>query len=437
MADLHELSLMLKSLEEQMVTCMRCGMCQAACPIYAETGRETDVARGKIVLLEHLSQEMLKDPKGVKQRLENCLLCGSCAAACPSGVKVLDLFLQARAIINGYLGLPRAQRMVFRLLLARPALFNSVVSMASKFQGIFTKKASDMLGASCARFESGPLKDRHFMPLADTPFHEQVPKLDEPAGKSGFRVAFFPGCLVDKVFPDVAGSVRRALGHHDVGIYMPSGQACCGIPALASGDRQAFMQLVRQNLKFFRNTDYQALVTPCATCTATIKEIWPMMGQFFTAQEKDDIARIAEKTMDITQFLADNFQCEPAGKNSGKVTKLTYHDPCHLKKSLQVHQQPRTLLRANPDYEFTEMADADRCCGMGGSFGLKNYEISKKVGNRKLENILKSEADVVCTACPACMLQIIDLVSKKGPGIRVRHPVQVYAESLPEKRSPS
>ena len=66
MADIHELSRLLRELDEQMIACMRCGMCQAVCPLYAETGRETDVARGKIVLLERLSQELLKDPKGVK-----------------------------------------------------------------------------------------------------------------------------------------------------------------------------------------------------------------------------------------------------------------------------------------------------------------------------------------------------------------------------------
>ena len=432
MADIHELSRLLRELDEQMIACMRCGMCQAVCPLYAETGRETDVARGKIVLLERLSQELLKDPKGVKQRLDNCLLCGSCAADCPSGVKVLDLFLKARMIINGYLGLPPAKKAIFRQVLTRPALFNGLISIASKFQGVFTRSAgSEIIGASCARFQSGPLKDRHFMPLAKTPWHKQTPELNEVAGPGDAKVAFFPGCLVDRVFPDVAQSVHKSLGHHGIKIYMPARQSCCGIPALSSGDSQSFVQLVRQNIKLFAGKDFQFLVTPCATCTATIKEIWPMMADYFLPEEKEKIAEVSEKTMDITQYLADKVSLQMPAGDRGKGIKITYHDPCHLKKSLNVHAQPRALINANPDYSLVEMDEADRCCGMGGSFGLQNYELSKKVGGRKLQNIVQSEAEVVSTACPACMLQIIDLLSRSNSRIQVKHAVQVYAENLP------
>lgn len=430
MAELRELSRLLRELDDQMITCMRCGMCQAVCPLYAETGREADVARGKIVLLEHLSRDLLKDPEGVKQRLENCLLCGSCAAACPSGVKVLDLFLKARAVINGYLGLSPAKKAVFRLVLTRPELFNRLISMASRLQGIFTRPADDLLGASCARFEAGPLKDRRFMPLARTPWHKQTPELNEPAGPGDTKVAFFPGCLVDKVFPDVAQSVHKALGHHGIKIYLPARQSCCGIPALSSGDARSFVQMVRQNLALFAGGDFQFLVTPCATCTATIKEIWPMMGDYFLPEEKEKIAAVAAKTMDITQFLAEKTSLEPPAAGSEPGVKVTYHDPCHLKKSLGVHAQPRALINANPDYAFVEMDEADRCCGMGGSFGLQNYDLSKKVGERKLQNILESDVDVVGTACPACMLQLIDMLSRSRSPIQVKHAVQIYAENL-------
>ena len=79
----------MRELEDQLVVCMRCGMCQAVCPLFRETGFEADVARGKLALLDGLLQEMFKDPQGVYERLNKCLLCGSCAANCPSGVSVL------------------------------------------------------------------------------------------------------------------------------------------------------------------------------------------------------------------------------------------------------------------------------------------------------------------------------------------------------------
>src|SRR5512135_3468712 len=108
MSSIEVLARLVQELDDQLVVCMRCGMCQAVCPVFAETGRESDVARGKLALLDGLLQQMFEDPHGVHERLSKCLLCGSCAANCPSGVKVLDIFLKARAILSGYIGLPPA-----------------------------------------------------------------------------------------------------------------------------------------------------------------------------------------------------------------------------------------------------------------------------------------------------------------------------------------
>ena len=110
---------------------------------------------------------------------------------------------------------------------------------------------------------------------------------------------------------------------------------------------------------------------------------------------------------------------------------ITYHDPCHLKKSLGVSDQPHTLLKSLSGYRFREMAKPETCCGCGGSFLLKQYESSKAVGERKRDNILKSGAEVVATACPACLLQLSDLFSRGGDKIRVRQVIELFAENLP------
>ncbi|MBU4606274.1 MAG: 4Fe-4S dicluster domain-containing protein, partial [Proteobacteria bacterium] len=154
MSSVTQLARLLAELDEQLIACMRCGFCQSVCPLYGETGREADVARGKLALLDGLAHELLSDPHGVQERLERCLLCGSCAANCPSGVKVLDIFLKARAILSGYLGLPPAKKLLFRQVLARPALFNKLMSLAPRFEGLLTKPVDSLLDTSCARFTS-------------------------------------------------------------------------------------------------------------------------------------------------------------------------------------------------------------------------------------------------------------------------------------------
>ena len=98
MSSMKELARLMKELDNQLVACMRCGLCQAVCPLFAATGREADVARGKLALLSGLAQEIFQNPRGVQDHLNHCLLCGSCAANCPSGVKVLDIFIKGRAI---------------------------------------------------------------------------------------------------------------------------------------------------------------------------------------------------------------------------------------------------------------------------------------------------------------------------------------------------
>ncbi|MFW6055554.1 MAG: (Fe-S)-binding protein, partial [Thermodesulfobacteriota bacterium] len=339
-------------------------------------------------------------------------------------------FLQARAIITAYLGLSPLKKAIFRGMLAKPWLFNTVFNLAPKFQNLFTKSVNDTLGSSCARFMSPLLGDRHFQLLAKTSWHKQQGTVDTPRGASNVKVAFYPGCVVDKVYPRVAEAAFQILSTHGVGIYMPSRQVCCGIPALSSGDRKSFDRLVKDNLRLFSDLNFDYLITPCATCTSTIKKIWPLMARDYPEQEQEKIKTLADKTRDITEFVAQTFSSPPASAQAVELRKVTYHDPCHLKKSLAVSAEPRRLLLSSPDFELVEMTDADRCCGMGGTFNLQHYDLSKQIGDKKLQSILDTQADVVATCCPACMMQITDLLSRAEASMEVRHVLEIYAQGL-------
>jgi glycolate oxidase iron-sulfur subunit len=273
-SDVTQLARLVKELDDQLAVCMRCGLCQSVCPLYAQTGRETDVARGKLALLDGLAKDLLDEPQAARERLERCLLCGSCAANCPSGVKVLDIFLKARAILAGYLGLSPAKRLVLRGLLANPGLMRRLLMAAPAFEGLWSKPVDELLGTSCARLRSPLLGDRHFKRLAGKPFLAETPLPSSAPGASGLRVAFFVGCLIDNVFPEVGHAAVKALKHHGVGLALPAGQACCGIPALSAGDLTAFAKLLKINLEQFSPGDFDHLVTACATCTSTIKKVW-------------------------------------------------------------------------------------------------------------------------------------------------------------------
>jgi glycolate oxidase iron-sulfur subunit len=431
MTSVEDLARLMREIEEQLVVCMRCGMCQAVCPLFEQTGREADVARGKLSLLDGLLQEMFQNPGEVQERLNKCLLCGSCAANCPSGVQVLEIFIKARAILTGYLGLSSAKRLVLRKMLAHPALFDRLAAWGAKFQQLLTKPANDILGTSCARISSPLLADRHFLPLAATPFHRKTPELDTQAGSSGLKVAFYVGCLIDKIFPQIAQATIEVLNYHGVGIYLPPHQGCCGIPAVSAGDTKAFGDLLLHNLEKFNPDQFDYLVTACGTCTSTIREVWPLLVPDHAAEITSCVRALASKTLDINQFLVAkvgvNALGQPRADNSSIVT---YHDPCHLKKGLGVAAEPRKLIDSHPNMQLREMTESDWCCGLGGSFNLQYYDISSRIGQKKRTNITATGCSTVATGCPACMLQIADMLSQSAQSIRIRHPIEIYADAI-------
>lgn len=429
MTDMKAIADLMRDLEDRLVVCMRCGMCQAVCPVFAQTGREADVARGKLALLDGLLQEMFQDPEGVYERLNRCLLCGSCAANCPSGVNVLDIFLKARAILVGFMGLSPAKRLVLRGLLSHPDIFDRVAEWAGRFQRIFTKPANAVIGTSCARIVSPLLGGRHFRTLAPEAFHQGTPAMDTPAGTRGVRVGFFVGCLIDKIFPNIARAAMEVFDRYEVGVFLPGGQGCCGIPAISSGDHETFLRLLKHNLSLFEAGTFDALVTACATCTSTIKKVWPAMVTDQPAEFQQRVKRLSDKTEDISAFVVSRFDPAPAVKRKGSAIPVTYHDPCHLKKSLGISVEPRRLIDAHPDFNLVEMAEPDACCGMGGSFNLQYYEISANIGNLKRRQIVETGASVVATGCPACMMQISDMLSQAGNKITLRHPIEIFAEA--------
>ncbi len=427
---------LMKALDHQVARCSRCGTCHSVCPLYGVTRNESDVARGKLMLLDGLMRAFFGHPKGVSERLNRCLLCGSCAVACPRGVNSIEIFLTARAIISGYQGLSPVKKVFFRKVLANPALFDRIAEHGIRWQDLFPRKTGMAPGSSCAKFVSSLVSHRHIVPLAPVPFHK-IPTHKAPAANSsGMRVALFVGCIIDKVYPHVADAIVRVLEHHGARVIIPAHQGCCGIPALASGDQAAFGQMVANHLTIFDPSEFDYLVTGCATCTATIKTLWPAFFKSgFTAasaRQEADVCGISEKTQDINAFLVNIMGIPPAGQQpfNAQAPILTYHDPCHLRKTLGVFSEPRALISVNPAYRFTEMPDAQSCCGMGGSFNLSHYDLSGKIGEKKVDGIEAAGAAVVATGCPACMMQLSDMIARRGKNIRVAHAVEIYAEKM-------
>lgn len=428
MDNLKNLADELSQLDDKLVKCMRCGTCQSVCPVFAETKKESDVTRGKLALLSNLAQGLIDDPKSVRERLDRCLLCGSCQSACPSGVSILDIFMRAREISAQYMGLNPIKKMAFRVMLCNPKLFAFLVKIGRPFHPLFMRDQKNAPHTAKAPLMKLAIGDRCLPVMPKFSIGEKYGDLDIPAGKSGIKVLFFTGCVGDKVYTNVTEACLKIFKHFGVGVRIPKNLACCGIPALASGDVPSFQKMLVHDIDIIAKSDFDYIVTACASCTETIGELW---AKYAPPQYADKAEKIGAKAIDINAFLTDVLKVDLSPKSHGGAPeKITYHDSCHLKKSLGIWRQPRELLKANADYQFVEMNEADRCCGCGGSFTLTHYDLSKRIGSRKRNNIVASGARTVACGCPACMMQISNVLALNGDEVKVKHVAEIFADTL-------
>jgi glycolate oxidase iron-sulfur subunit len=166
------------------------------------------------------------------------------------------------------------------------------------------------------------------------------------------------------------------------------------------------------------------VVTDCATCGSTLKEY----GHYL----KDDpewaerAKAFSVKVRDISEFLAEI----PLEKPKGRVeAKVTYHDPCHLRRAQKVWEQPRNLLKMIDGIEFIEMPEADTCCGSAGSQLITHYETSTHVLDRKMNNLESSQAQIIASGCPGCQMQLNTGLQRRGLNVRVVHPITLLDEA--------
>ena len=428
MEKLENLAKELKSLDDKLVKCMRCGTCQSVCPVFGETMKESDVTRGKLALLSNLAAKLIDDPQTVREKLDRCLLCGSCQSACPSGVSILDIFMRAREISAQYMGLNPVKKIIFRTMLCNPRLFNFLMAAGRPFQPLFMRDQKNAPHTACAPLMKPFMGDRRVPVMPETTIHEKYGDYDTPVGKSKIKVLFFPGCMGDKVYTNVTEACLKIFRDFGVGVRIPQNLACCGIPALASGDVKSFKTMLAHDIDIIKNIECDYIVTACSSCTETIGELWAKYAADMPTYA-DEAKKIGAKAKDISAFIVDVLKADLSAVSEGaEKTKITYHDSCHLLKSLGIGKQPRELVKANGDYEFVEMKEADRCCGCGGSFTLTHYDLSRKIGQRKRDNIVASGAKTVACGCPACMMQLSNMLALNNDDIKVKHVAEIFAE---------
>jgi len=236
------------------------------------------------------------------------------------------------------------------------------------------------------------------------------------------KISLFIQCLVDSVYPQVAEGMVRVFERLGLTLDCPAGQTCCGQPAFNSGYHSAARKAARHFIRTFEHAD--VIVCPSGSCTDMVRHHYP--GLF-----EDDLQwqararRVGRRTYEFSEYLVDVLGITDVGaRYDGTVT---YHDSCHLLRHLKVAQQPRRLIGHVAGARFVEMADADRCCGFGGTFSVKYPDISVGMVEDKVAAIVSSGADTVVGCDMSCLMNIQGLLTRRRIPVRTLHIAELLA----------
>jgi L-lactate dehydrogenase complex protein LldF len=409
---------------KEALQCIRCASCLNVCPVYRLVGGHVfgHIYTGGIgTILTAWFNELKKteDIQGL------CIGCGKCKEICPGKIDIPALILEIRKRIVKKQGLPFIQKSALSLINNRK-VFHRMLRAAYIAQKPFEKEG---FIRHMPMFLSGLSQYRSLPTIAPKPFRELFKKIKQPASKT--KAAFFSGCAIEFVFPHIGEAVVRTLNKAGIEVVFPEEQSCCGIPHWGSGAFDMAALAAAHNIKPLLADDVQYVVTACATCATALKKEWP---HILKDEHMDNLVPEAEKLAartfmfsELVNKLIEEKKLTP--KDGLELQTLTYHDSCHAKRHLGISGEPRAALTAC-GYELKEMFECDTCCGMGGSYTVKQPKLSMQMLNRKLKNIEDTGAEYVSAECPGCLIQLAGGLDKAGSKKKVKHIAELIEDKF-------
>ncbi len=400
---------------KEALQCIRCATCLNVCPVFRLVGGHVfgkTYTGGIGTILTAWFDELKKseDIQGL------CIQCGSCVPVCPGKIDIPGLILELRRRLVVEQGQSLAMKAIFGVVNNR-RLFHSMLRMASVTQKPFKQ---GRFIRHLPLFLSDMTDFRSLPAIAPEPFRDKIKAIAQP--KQAEKVVFYAGCLIDFAYPETGTALVKILNKAGIEVVFPEDQTCCGAPARYSGAYEVAAQNARDNIKALLETDATYVVSACPTCTVALKH--DFLDTFKTLGITDaqaEAQRLSDRTIDFSSLvkkLVDEGRL--TFKEGQHLGKITYHDSCHLKRTLKATDEPRELLQ-KAGHEIAEMYECDTCCGMAGSYSLKLPEISAPILERKLKNIKDTGADKVVMDCPGCVMQIRGGLDKDGSPIQVEH----------------
>jgi L-lactate dehydrogenase complex protein LldE len=240
----------------------------------------------------------------------------------------------------------------------------------------------------------------------------------------GTRASLFITCFNDTLFPGVGQATVQVLERLGCAVDFPEAQTCCGQMHANSGYQLEALPLARRFVRVF--ADAEAIVCPSASCAGMVREAYPRLaalaGDAGLAREAE---AIIPRVYELTEFLIDVLGVENVGASFPH--RVTYHPTCHSVRGLHVGDRPLRLLRAVHAIDLVEMPEALECCGFGGTFAVKNADVSMAMLGDKVRNILDTRAEICTAADTSCLMHIGGALRRMRSGTRTMHLAEILA----------
>ena len=236
------------------------------------------------------------------------------------------------------------------------------------------------------------------------------------------RIALFVTCLSDTLFPATGRAVVELLERLGHELEFPQGQTCCGQMHANSGYPDEALRLMRRFLRVFGAAEL--VVAPSASCVAMVREQYPRLAERSgDGRLRREVEALTPRVLELSELLVDRLGVEDVGASFPH--RVAYHPSCHSLRALRLGERPLRLLRAVRGLELVELAEATECCGFGGTFAVKNADVSTAMLDDKLRSLRASSAQVCVAADNSCLMHIGGGLRRQRSPLRVLHLAEV------------
>lgn len=243
---------------------------------------------------------------------------------------------------------------------------------------------------------------------------------------AGITVALFATCINDTMFPSTPRAVVAVLERLGCTVTFPEGQTCCGQMLTNTGYFDQALPTVRNYVRTFGDQAY--IVGPSGSCVGAVRHQHPMLAeQAGDAGLKAEAEAVAARTYDFSEFLIDVLGVTDVGAYFPH--RVTYHPTCHSVRVAKVGDRPYRLLKDVRGLDLVELPSSETCCGFGGTFSVKNPDVSVAMGADKARNVMQTGAEYLVTGDNACLMHIGGLLHRMNAGVRTIHLAEILAHT--------